>query len=176
MCVYVRVCVCVCVCVCVYESERERVCVCVCIYYKGNDADSYMVPDAAALLDIDEEESGGAKKRAMAPAAEGAQSAAGAQACCFTRDLAHPELLQFARFLHKKKGSLQNAEQEAEMSTPPGLFGSVELVGGGGLEERAMECPRVLAALAQVCSSSVYRSLLTLSRSLSTQVLAPGHG
>jgi hypothetical protein len=136
--------------------------VCVCVYPKGNDADEFMVLDAAALLDTDEEESGGATKKedesggatALAPAAEGAL------ACCFTRDLAHPELLQFARFLYqkKKKRSLQNAEQEAEKSTSSGWFDSVELVRGVSLEEHAMECPQVLAALAQVSKETINRS------------------
>ena len=136
---------------------------CVCVYHKGNDADEFMVPDAAALLDTDEEERGGANKNedesggaTVAPAAEGAL------ACCFTRDLAHPELLQFARFLYKKrkKRSLQNAEQEAEKSTSSGLFGSIELVRGVSvsLEEQAMECPQVLAALAQVSKETINRS------------------
>ncbi len=129
-----------------------------------NDADEFMVTDAAALLHDAEDKSGGSQ--ALTGALDGAP------ACCFTRDLAHPQLLEFARFVQRQR----QQEAEHELADPPdasapsalgGLPGQAEgwvgagssalfaSAGGGGVGEQAMECPQVLAALVQVCMAGV---------------------
>ena len=119
-----------------------------------NDADEFMVTDAAAMLHVAAPRGG----------------VEGAPACCFTRDLAHPQLLEFARFVQQQQQQQQEAEQDASgPSVLGGLPGQAEgwagagssalfaSAGGGGVGEQAMECPQVLAALVQVYMAGVCR-------------------
>ena len=134
-----------------------------------NTADEFMVTDAAVLLRVAEGKSGGSQ--ALTGAVEGAPPA-----CCFTRDLAHPRLLEFASFVQQQQQQQQQAERElandrADASVPSVLgalrgkeegwvgAGSSALfasAGGGGVGEQAMECPQVLAGLAQVYMAEVW--------------------
>ena len=98
----------------------------------GNPEDEYMIPDARHLLNL------------SAGTCDGQESA-----CCFTRDLAHPLLLEFAATLFAERGDQPAFPDLASVSEGTGSRSGSALGGASPLDS-----PEILAKLVKVCDAA----------------------